>query len=207
MFRYILLAVSSAVISTAAQAADFSFVGSLPTPGTVQFFDFSVGAPSTVTLRSWSYAGGVNAAGTAIARGGFDPILALFALPSGNKINTNDDGGCNLVAADAVSGQCWDTFFTSSLGAGNYRVSVQVYPNFSTGGNLSDGFDGATTFDDVSGVNNNPRTNQWAFDILGVEQATQSVVPEPSSLALMLVGFGLMTGTAMRRRRSATHAG
>ncbi|KAB7643928.1 PEPxxWA-CTERM sorting domain-containing protein [Polymorphobacter fuscus] len=197
-----LLGAAAVLVSTAANAADFSFTGALPNPGTVQFFDFAVGAPSNVTLRTWSYAGGVNAAGQTIARGGFDPILALFDLSSGVRINENDDGGCGLVAADAVSGQCWDTFLTSSLGAGNYRVSVQVYPNFAPD-NLSGTFAGATTFDDVSGTPNNPRSNQWAFDILGVESASQGVVPEPASWAMLIAGFGL-TGAAMRRRRTVT---
>lgn len=201
MFRSFLVLASAAMISTAASAADFSFTGALPDPSTVQFFDFTVGAPSNVTLRTWSYAGGVNAEGQTISRGGFDPILALFDLSTGDRINQNDDGGCGLVAADAVSGRCWDTFLTSMLSTGNYRVSVQVYPNFAPD-NLSGTFAGANTFDDVSGVANNPRTNQWAFDILGVESATQGTVPEPASWALLIAGFGL-TGAAMRRRRIA----
>jgi len=192
-------ALSTVAFPTAAAGADFSFTGSLPDPGTVQFFDFTVGAISDVTLRTWSYAGGVNAAGTTIAQGGFDPILALFALPGGAKINENDDGGCGSVAADAVSGECWDTFLTSTLSAGSYRVSVQVFPNFSLGSNLSDGFEGASTFDDVSGTANNPRTNEWAFDILNVDGASQGAVPEPASWAMLIAGFCL-TGAAMRRR-------
>ena len=35
-------------------------------------------ATSTVTLQTYGYAGGTNAAGQVIAQGGFDPILALF---------------------------------------------------------------------------------------------------------------------------------
>ena len=59
-------------------AADFSFTGNFNLDNDVQLFNFSVGAPSTVTLRTWSYAGGINAAGQTIARGGFDPIQAVF---------------------------------------------------------------------------------------------------------------------------------
>lgn len=205
MLRSVLVfASAAALLSTAATATDFSFTGALPDPGTVQFFDFTVGAISNVTLRSWGYAGGINAAGNTINRGGFDPILALFDLSNGNRINQNDDGGCGLVAADAVSGRCWDTSLTSALGSGNYRVSVQVYPNFAPT-NLSGTFAGATTFADVSGVSNNPRNNQWAFDILNVDTASQGGVPEPASWAMLIAGFGL-TGAAMRRRRTAVVA-
>jgi hypothetical protein len=66
------------LVSTPAAAADFSFTGNFTQDDNVQLFNFVVGAPSSVTLRTWSYAGGTNAAGTTIARGGFDPILALF---------------------------------------------------------------------------------------------------------------------------------
>lgn len=195
-------ALAVALAASSASAGDFSFTGSLPTPGTVQFFDFTVGAQSSVTLRSWSYAGGTNAAGTVIARGGFDPILALFALPGGARINQNDDGGCGVVAADSVSGACFDTSLTSVLDPGDYRVSVQVFPNFAPD-NLSGTFEGATTFADVSNALDNPRTNQWAFDILNVEAAVQGAVPEPSTWAMMLAGFG-MVGLGMRRRAKVT---
>lgn len=83
----------------AAQATpqNFSFTGTFSQDDNVQLFHFTVGDTSTVTLRTWSYAGGVNAAGQTIARGGFDPILALFD-GTGVLINQNDDGGCGLVA-------------------------------------------------------------------------------------------------------------
>ncbi len=202
MSRLTLLAAvaASALAASSASAADFSFTGTFPDPATVQFFDFTVGAASNVTLRTWSYAGGVNAAGNTIARGGFDPILAVFSLADGSQIGQNDDGGCGLVAADSVSGQCWDTFFTAALNPGNYRVSVQVYPNFAPG-NLSGTFAGATTFADVSGAANNPRDNHWAFDILNVGSAVVIPgVPEPTSWAMLIAGFGIVGAVARRRR-------
>lgn len=171
-----------AVIASPAAATDFSFTGTFSSDNNVQFFDFTVGAPSTVTLRTWSYAGGTNAAGQTIARGGFDPILSLYDTSSGNRINQNDDGGCTNVAADSVSGQCWDTYLTSPLGIGTYRVAVSEYNNFGPS-NLSGIFPGATCctgFNDVSGAPSNPRDGHWAFDVLNVESATQGgAVPEP----------------------------
>src|SRR5262245_35968039 len=74
-----------------AKADNFSFTGSFAVDNDVQLFNFSVMAPSNVTLRTWSYAGGTNAAGQLIAAGGFDPILALFDS-SGALIDQNDDG-------------------------------------------------------------------------------------------------------------------
>jgi hypothetical protein len=197
MFKNAILGAALAfAAATPAAAVDFSFTGSLPTADTVQFFDFNVGAESTVTLRTWSYAGGVNAAGDTISQGGFDPILALFSLPDGTLIGENDDGGSN-VPADIITGNNYDTFLQLLLAPGAYRVSVAAYSNFANGPNLSNGFEGGGDFGD--------RTNEWAFDILNVDTATQGVVPEPASWAMLIAGFGL-TGAAMRRRRSAVAA-
>ncbi len=197
------VALAAAVPAT---AADFSFTGNLSNPDEVQFFDFSVGATSNIVLRTWSYAGGVNAAGNTIARGGFDPILALFDLSTGQNVGQNDDGGCAFVAADAVSGMCWDTYFGSSIDAGDYRVAVMIYPNFAPS-TLDGDWDGSYgNWDDISYVANNPRDSHWAFDILGVESASQVPttpgIPEPATWAMMLGGFGLV-GFAARRRRLA----
>jgi hypothetical protein len=179
-----------------ATPTDYSFTGNLANDDQVQFFNFSVAAPSTVTLRTWSYAGGTNANGQAIAAGGFDPILALFD-DTGLRINQNDDGGF-LVAADPVTGMHYDTYLSSVLGTGNYTVSVSQFSNFA-GATLSSPFPGSGTsgFVDVTGAT---RTSAWAFDILGVEAATQTAVPEPSVLALL--GLGLFGVAAARRRKS-----
>jgi hypothetical protein len=203
--------------SSAAQAADFSFTGSFRQDDDVQLFSFNVGASSpNVLLRTWSYAGGVNAAGATIARGGFDPILALFDS-TGARIGQNDDGGSN-VAVD-LSGARFDTYLEiGNLAAGQYTAAVMQFDNFSIGPNLSDGFTrtgqgnftgsaafqstcaNVPSFCDVSGnTTYNARTNAWAFDILGVESAAVATVPVPAALPLMAAGLGLFGFFARRR--------
>jgi hypothetical protein len=180
----------------AAQAADFSFTGNLANPNQVLLFNFDVGVASTVTLRSYSYAGGTNAAGQAIARGGFDPILALFD-GSGLLIDQNDDGGCSAVPADSVTGNCYDVFLQSLLAPGSYTVSVMAFSNFANGPNLSDGFEGGGSFTDFTG---DLRDSHWAFDVLNVGEASQVGVPEPASLSLF--GAGLVALGLTRRRKA-----
>lgn len=196
-------------------AASFSFSGTFTQDDQVQLFSFNVAAPSTVTLRTWSYAGGTNAAGDAIARGGFDPILALFDS-TGLRIGQNDDGGSN-VSTD-LSNRNYDTFFTVDLGPGSYTVSVMVFDNFSVGPNLSDGFTRTglgnftgtfvppalcpeARFCDVSGSTEyTQRNGSWAFDILNVETADIiSQIPEPSTWSMLGLA-GLALARARRRR-------
>ena len=194
------LATASLALAAPALADDFSFAGTLNNANDVLFFDFSVGTLSDVVLRTYSYAGGVNAAGTTIARGGFDPILSLYDVATGARIGQNDDGGCSQVAGDAVTHACYDTYFGASLAPGNYRVAVTVYSNFAPA-TLDGVFQGGGSFTDATG---NPRDHHFAFDVLNVAAATGpgSGVPEPASWAMMVGGFGLVGG-ALRNRRKA----
>ncbi len=198
--------------ATGAQAvpSDFSFRGTFASDDEVQLFNFSANGSSNVTLRSYSYGGGTQADGTVIGRGGFDPILALFDA-AGTLVRQQDDDPddnsvCDGGNTDPVTGSCFDVFFTELLAAGAYTVAIMQYDSF-PGGSLADGFDrdGQGNFTSAFGcsngsfcdVNGDNRSNAWAFDILGVEQAADaSSVPAPAGAALSLVAFGLL----IRRR-------
>lgn len=201
----VLLALCSCVAP--ASGANLSYTGQFTHDNEVQLINFTVGALSTVGLHSWSYAGGVNAAGQTIARGGFDPIVALFDA-TGALIGGQDDAGCGKVATDSVTRQCWDINFVIQLAAGSYTASIQQYNNFNVSANLADGFyyQGAqyqnfrNGFVDEMEVR---RNGLWALDILNVNAAVAQTVPEPASLGLTAVG--LLGLTSLRRRRARQH--
>lgn len=193
-----------AMVSTAG-ALNYSFTGTFETDDEVQLFDFTVGEQSdNVILRSWSYAGGTNAAGEEIPDGGLDPILALFNS-SGLLIDQNDDG-YGHVPYDQTTGLDWDTYLKVDLAPGDYTVAVMQYDNFAAGPYLSDGFlqDGEGNFtggwNGIAGGSfiddaGNQRTNAWAFDILNVQEAAMvdpetptNESPEPATIFLLACG-------------------
>ena len=205
----VLLALYAAASS--ASAANTSYTGQFIHDNDVQLINFTVGAQSMVGLHTWSYAGGVNAAGQTISRGGFDPIVALFNA-AGVRVGEQDDALCDKVSADAVTRQCWDINFVVELAAGNYTASIQQYNNYPVSANLADGFyyqdaqyqNFRNGFVDEMSVK---RNGLWALDILNVNPAVAvpidapdpSQVPEPASLGLM--SAALLGMTALRRRR------
>lgn len=172
----------AAVGSASVQAANLSFTGSLAGDNDVQLFNFALAADADVTLRTWSYAGGTNAAGNTVVAGGFDPVIALFSGLDGAAllIDGNDDG--LGVAVDPVSGQAFDSLLQRfALPAGDYTVALTQVANFANGPTLGDGFLG------LGSAGFDGRTAAWALDLLGVDRATR--VPEPGTLVLALLGL------------------
>lgn len=176
-------------LGSAASAADFSLRGSFAQDDDVQLFDFSVDIESTVTLRTYSYAGGTQADGTVVAAGGFDPVLTLYD-GNGQFVASNDDDAFGVAAQDPSTGQRYDSLLEMVLAAGNYTVALTQFGNFTNTVNLSDGFrqegNGNYTLN-FSRCTDSPfcdftgtlRTNKWAFDALGVQPLREADEDEP----------------------------
>ena len=198
MKRLLTAAFAAAVLaagSGAALAANVSFTGNLASDNDVQLFSFTLAADADVTLRTWSYAGGMNAGGSAIGAGGFDPIVSLFSGLGGAAllIGANDDG--TGVAVDPSTGFAFDSLLeVLALPAGTYTVALSEFDNFANGPTLDDGFLG----NNVQGFDG--RSAAWALDILGVDAASR--IPEPTSLALALFGLAAAGAGAANRRRA-----
>jgi hypothetical protein len=195
------------------QAGNYSFEGTFLTDDQVQLFDFTLTSAGTVTLQSYGYGGGTNAAGTAILAGGFDSLFSWFGS-DGSLIDVNDDG-CGLAGSN--HGACLDAFATPLLSAGTYTLALTESGNDSLGvgfpGDLSLGFSeqgqgdftasgSCPAFCDVFGNQDN---GNWAVDILNVSSASEAgATPEPATILLAGCGIALM-GLAKRLR--ATNMG
>jgi len=195
-----------------AGAATLSFTGNLTRDDDVATFGFVVTAAGTVTLRSFSYAGGTNGAGAAVPAGGFDPGIALFDA-AGLLLLTQDDATpeCNGVPNDPLTNDCFDVNVVTELAAGNYLVAITQFNNEPLGPDLAAGFSkSGADFTSVFGcsagqfcdVSAESRTSFWAVDVSGDGVA---VVPAPAAgwlLGWALAGVGLLR----RRLRAAAPA-
>src|SRR5580704_17159348 len=93
----VLVCVAVCVVFPGAAAPSQSFTGNFVTDADSPGFSFTLSQFAPVTIQTYSYAGGVNAAGTTIPEGGFNPTISLFDS-MGNLVAGNRDGGCGNVA-------------------------------------------------------------------------------------------------------------
>jgi uncharacterized protein (TIGR03437 family) len=198
-FSFLLL---SLLVPARVLAADFSYAGTFSQDDEVRSFNFTLSQPSKVVIRTFSYAGGVNSTGTTLPRGGFDPTLSLFDA-NGALIAVNRDAGCDKVAPDAVTHQCWDAYIELQLPAGGWRAVLTQSENTANGPSLSDAFayDGTGNFTMSPEGAKNPgfwdffpdrRTTSLALEIRG---ADSSEIPISSNLAV-LNGASFLAGAA-----------
>ena len=165
-------------------------------------------AGGTISARTLSYSGGVNAQNETVASGGFAPVLTLFDNSTG--IEVFRDVGASHACSVASASFCWDAdLHVTVTTAGNYALVLTQDDNLPLGA-LADGFShdnepnytGAYlnapngTFIQIDGTQ---RTGLWALDVEVVNAV--SAVPEPSSLAMYAAALGLSLLT--RRRKAA----
>lgn len=128
---------------------------------------------------------------------------------NGDLIGENDDGSAPDVGNDPTTGTTYDTFLQLTLASGDYIVAISQFDNFfngDVGDNISQGFirEGQPNFTATYGCSagqfcdftGDSRTNEWAFDILDVDDA--AAVPEP--LTMLGAGTALGFGTFFKRK-------
>jgi hypothetical protein len=120
-------------------ANGISCTGTFVVPEDVFTDTFTLAGPSTITVQTYGFGGGTNAAGTVISPGGFDSLVAFFSGPANNATlltysNSNpiasaDDlstfsPGCPPAGLVNVLGvpTCGDNLVTASLGPGTYTL-------------------------------------------------------------------------------------
>ncbi|MEN8183166.1 MAG: DVUA0089 family protein [Myxococcota bacterium] len=174
-------------------------------------FEVASGPDKVVTVRTTSYGGNdcpeVDAAGTPMPSGGFDPILSLFDA-TGARLAENDDGFFDV--CEAPNGEQFDASMELQLAAGIHRVAltqndshagVTLWDPFSREGqgNFTADFGcGESAFCDQLG---NRRTPDWSLDVLGADSVT--FLPEPSPDALAGLAFATVVLLGSLRAPSA----
>jgi hypothetical protein len=212
-FHYLVLPVCLAALSPGGTISD---TGSFSTPEDLFLLPITLTSTGNITLQTYGFGGGTNAASTLIAPGGFDPFVGLFEgtgatalFLDGTADNLSNYGSepsacppAGLVTIGSVPGQCGDVQLVfTGLAAGTYTVllsDANYVPNavYETTGYLGDGFSDLTggslpfqTCYDATDCNTD--TTNWALDIT-TTGTTSTSTPEPASF--LLVGLALLTG-------------
>jgi len=187
-----------ALVRPASADVLYSNTGIFATDDAGQVIAFSLAAPSIVTLRTWSFAGGTNASSEVIAAGGFAPVLSLFQGTGGSAaLLLFDFGGttpnnCGPRGIDASNtGFCLDAYLSGSFSPGAYFAVLTEDDNTPNGPTFGDGFveDGMGNFTSgpsgpfwLNSGTGFQRNGSWAVDIT---TAPLTAVPEPSSIVLL----------------------
>jgi hypothetical protein len=135
------VAVCGSGASCTTTVAGTSAAGALSASEDVFLETFSLAAPTSVTVQTYGFGGGITAAGSVISPGGFDPLVALFSGTANNASILTDGGGNPIASADTffglfsagcppagtvsigtVPGNCGDNRLVTILGPGAYTL-------------------------------------------------------------------------------------
>ena len=196
---FLLLVLVLALVSAGPVAASpISVAGDFTSLGLDPQFDpflylFRVKSVSDVTIKTWGYGGGTNAAGQVIPAGGFDPIVSLFSGAGDGALflDRNDDECPTCPDSTLAMPGRLPGYYTLALTP--FQNNPWAYIDPGTYSTLGDGFNGLGALTDQ---NDDVRTAAFAFDITG------DVEPMPEPSTLLLVGGGLLVGLrrVLRRR-------
>jgi hypothetical protein len=226
MKKAINISISAVFLAALCCADTISETGTLNSPEDTVLIPLALVTSGTVTLQTFGFGGGTNAAGTVIPAGGFDPFVGLFSgtgptalfLNGTSDILTNYSPGCPPAGAltiGSVPGQCGDVNIQfTGLSAGIYTVLLtdgEYVPNAvfeSSPALLGDGFTDFTggvlqTCYDANDCNTD--TANWALDITapsGSTVPTPSSVPEPGSAGLAAIGIAVGASVYAKSRKS-----
>jgi hypothetical protein len=183
------------------------FQGTFSADNQVALFNITANTSETVTVQTYSYAGG-TVGSTVIPAGGFAPTAFLFDNLGDVLPLTN--GTCGQVGQDPITGNCDDLYFQNVLTPGVYTLALAVYDNTPAGTSVAAGFvqDGnpgftcqetgtSGSFCDVTDLLGPSRTGNYAIAITGADSVTPAGVPEPGSMLLLI--SGALAGLLKRR--------
>lgn len=224
------------VLAGSTFADSTSYTGTLANSTDTVLLVFNVpgSASENVTIQTWGFGGGVNAAGQTIAAGGFDPFFGVFSGIGGTATIVTDGLGDPFGTSDALSNfgafagcppagtvniggsVCGDVTMQLSLLPGTYTLLLSdglyipnaVFDNGTLGEGFSDftggGLQTCNTDSSVAITCANDTAN-WAFDLT----TSGSTVPtrEPGSLFLLAGGLCAVEFWRRWRGRVASHAG
>jgi hypothetical protein len=156
------------VLALHLSGSNLYFAGTLETPENTFTQTFTIGATQNIEIVTWGFGGGVDAEGTIIQPGGFDPLVALYSgdlthasivTIAGNPVAGADTlggfvghcppAGMVTIGTGAGSSICGDVLVTAdNLAPGTYTlllsdanyIPLSVDPGPPSSSLLSDGF-------------------------------------------------------------------